>query len=77
VENPYVPSADTGSTKKYFTRTTEQDALLGIYEEQTTPSLADKDPSEVLLNLQSEVLQFGTNCPECNAPCMTNMKLTS
>ena len=28
-------------------------------------------------NLQDEVLQFPTNCPECNAPAATNMKVTS
>jgi aldehyde:ferredoxin oxidoreductase len=27
--------------------------------------------------LADEVLHFGTNCPSCNAPCETNMKLTS
>jgi len=28
------------------------------------------------LDLESEVLVFHTNCPECNAPCKTNMKVT-
>jgi len=28
------------------------------------------------LDLESEVLTFQTNCPECNAPCTTNMKVT-
>ena len=27
--------------------------------------------------LENEVLTFGTNCPSCNAPCETNMKVTS
>lgn len=26
--------------------------------------------------LQGEVLAFHTNCPECNTPCDTNMKVT-
>jgi len=26
---------------------------------------------------QNEVLSFPTNCPECNAPAATNMKVTS
>ncbi|XP_059477370.1 zinc finger protein ZPR1 [Neocloeon triangulifer] len=77
VENPNAPATDPGTTHKYFTRTTEQDAILGIYMEETTPAMSDKDPSDVLLELQSEVLQFGTNCPECNVPCITNMKLTN
>jgi zinc finger protein len=29
-----------------------------------------------LEDLHGEVLQFPTNCPECSAPCQTNMKLT-
>lgn len=30
-----------------------------------------------LEELHGEVLQFMTNCPECSAPCETNMKVTS
>ncbi|XP_055613274.1 zinc finger protein ZPR1 [Uranotaenia lowii] len=30
-----------------------------------------------LEELQGEVLQFPTNCPECKADCVTNMKLTT
>jgi zinc finger protein len=80
VENPYIPSNDKGATMKYFPRTSEQDKILGIYEEQSTKGvsgLSDQNPSDVLLDLQSEVFQFGTNCPDCNVPCTTNMKLTS
>jgi zinc finger protein len=80
VENPYIPSNDKGATMKYFPRTSEQDKILGIYEEQSTQGvsgLSDQNPSDVLLDLQSEVFQFGTNCPDCNVPCTTNMKLTS
>jgi len=77
VENPFAPSTDTGATKKYFSRTSEQDATLCIYSEQTTTTISDRDPSDLMLDLQGEVMQFGTNCPDCNAPCMTNMKVTS
>lgn len=30
-----------------------------------------------LEDLEGEVLAFPTNCPSCNAPCQTNMKMTS
>jgi zinc finger protein len=30
-----------------------------------------------LEQLHGEVLQFATNCPECQAPCETNMKVTT
>ncbi|XP_025896081.1 zinc finger protein ZPR1 [Nothoprocta perdicaria] len=32
-------------------------------------------PPEAAEDLRDEVLQFNTNCPECNAPAATNMKL--
>ena len=28
------------------------------------------------LDLTNEVLTFNTNCPSCNSPCPTNMKVT-
>lgn len=34
-------------------------------------------PAEVVEDLRDEVLTFHTNCPECNAPASTNMKVTS
>lgn len=41
--------------------------------------LSPADPSQGSYEQMStdEVLCFGTNCPECNAPANTNMKLTS
>ena len=35
----------------------------------------EEDDKDVAL--ADEVLHFGTNCPSCNAPCETNMKVTS
>lgn len=77
VENPFIPSNDKGAITKFFPRTSKQDVTLGLYKEQSTQHLSDQNPSDVLVDLQSEVFQFGTNCPECNVPCTTNMKLTS
>merc|ERR1711928_258628 len=37
---------------------------------------AENDTNEDF-NLEDEVLHFGTNCSNCNAPCETNMKVTS
>ena len=36
-----------------------------------------QEDSERSQNLQDEVLNFPTNCPECGAPADTKMKLTS
>ena len=41
---------------------------------------AEQQESDSLLTaekLTEEVLSFPTNCPECNAPAATNMKVTS
>ncbi|KAM9299389.1 zinc finger protein ZPR1 [Gastrophryne carolinensis] len=74
VENPFAPQKDDALAVTHYRRTKEQDSLLGIEslngqqnsEEKTEPATED---------LRDEVLQFHTNCPECNAPAATNMKL--
>lgn len=35
----------------------------------------EEKPSNDLDTMRNEVLVFNTNCPECNAPANTNMKL--
>ena len=68
-----------------YTRSKEQDHNLGLYTEE---ELKAEDPvlnkieeeEEDILDeekLKEEVLSFPTNCPECNAPAETKMKLTS
>nr|CAD7457703.1 unnamed protein product [Timema tahoe] len=85
VENPREPQRDLGCETTQFVRTREQDHILGIY---TSSELgAESQEGDGLLKsleegqfpleqLEKEVLQFQTNCPECSAPCQTNMKLT-
>nr|CAD7442778.1 unnamed protein product [Timema bartmani] len=85
VENPREPQRDLGCETTQFVRTREQDHILGIY---TSSELgAESQEGDGLLKsleegqfpleqLEKEVLQFQTNCPECFAPCQTNMKLT-
>uniref|UniRef100_A0A8C1VPG5 Zinc finger protein ZPR1 n=1 Tax=Cyprinus carpio TaxID=7962 RepID=A0A8C1VPG5_CYPCA len=63
IENPFVPQKDTALTVTHYKRTPEQNAVLGI------------EPSNDLDAMKNEVLVFNTNCPECNAPANTNMKL--
>ena len=66
----------------------EDQAAHGIFRERkkkskrNNPTLAfekKKAENEDLAGaaLENEVLTFGTNCPSCNAPCETNMKVTS
>lgn len=70
VENLCAPQPDPQLKISNFIRTIEDDKLLGIY---TAEVVAD-DAND---NLKNEVLQFPTNCPSCNAPCFTNMKVTN
>lgn len=84
IENPNAPHADHAVSTTHFNRTKEQDHLLGMFsqEELKEPArdgvlqpIAEDDWK--LEELHGEVLQFQTNCPECNVPCETNMKVTS
>ncbi|TDH14355.1 hypothetical protein EPR50_G00035550 [Perca flavescens] len=74
VENPKAPQKDDALTVSLFKRTMQQDMQLGLradddLEEEEEPAADDIDA------MRDEVLAFNTNCPECNAPAATNMKL--
>ena len=79
VENLKAPLKDDGCITVQFRRTTEQDHILGIYSENTDDTLLKpiEEGEYTLEQIEGEVLSFRTNCPECNCPCETNMKLTS
>ncbi|XP_073833058.1 zinc finger protein Zpr1 [Musca autumnalis] len=89
VENPLAPSHDPNCKTTHFTRTKEQDQLLGLYDANEVQEGEKKILKEnksllkpiqegdfTLEDLHGEVLQFQTLCPECRSPCETNMKLT-
>ncbi|NWS72651.1 ZPR1 protein, partial [Crotophaga sulcirostris] len=67
VENPHAPQRDEALAVTRYRRSLEQAALLGLE--------LDEKPADSTEDLRNEVLQFNTNCPECNAPASTNMKL--
>ena len=72
IENPIAPYRDEQQTIKKYRRTSEQNTLLGITEETAeNESTFGKDDS-----IQDEILIFSTNCPSCDSPCDTNMKVT-
>ncbi|XP_022537076.2 zinc finger protein ZPR1 isoform X2 [Astyanax mexicanus] len=72
IENPCAPQKDQALSVSYYKRTPEQNASLGINDAEPEPE--DK-PANDLDTMRNEVLVFNTNCPECNAPASTNMKL--
>lgn len=85
VENPFAPAKDSALEVLYYNRTRQQDIELGCVVEETIengvaekhdPSTQDTDEQDdVPQSLTDEVLTFPTNCPSCNSPCETNMKL--
>ncbi|XP_041742311.1 zinc finger protein ZPR1 isoform X2 [Coregonus clupeaformis] len=70
VENPFAPQKDEALSVSHYKRTPQQDAQLGIKAEDE-----EEKPSNDIDSMRNEVLTFNTNCPECNAPASTNMKL--
>uniref|UniRef100_A0A673WWJ4 Zinc finger protein 259 n=1 Tax=Salmo trutta TaxID=8032 RepID=A0A673WWJ4_SALTR len=70
VENPFAPQKDEALSVSHYKRTPQQDAQLGIKAEDE-----EEKPSNDIDCMRNEVLTFNTNCPECNAPASTNMKL--
>lgn len=78
VQNPNAPHKDENCVVHYFTRTIQQNHILGIYVENEDKILQPINEEEYTLEkIEGEVMTFPTNCPECNSPCETNMKMTS
>lgn len=93
IENPHAPHPDENVVVVHYVRSTEQDHILGIFTREEIDAPVDKQRDEQnegnemlkpiaegawpLEELHGEVFQFATNCPECKAPCETNMKVTS
>ncbi|XP_013178955.1 PREDICTED: zinc finger protein ZPR1 [Papilio xuthus] len=85
VENPEAPAKDPRCERTDFTRSKEQNHTLGIFQQEEIHGItnglaqskieAEADFYEKMAS--EEVMQFKTNCPDCNAPAETNMKLTS
>lgn len=72
VENPVAPQRDEALAVSRFSRTVQQDMQLGL---RADDDLDEKPASDNIEDMRNEVLVFNTNCPECNSPASTNMKL--
>lgn len=82
IENPNVPQKDPEMTITHFTRTRQQDIDIGLASEEDDEqeNIQNEEKEEEIeeekeSNFQNEVLGFQTNCPSCNSPCETNMKI--
>lgn len=72
VENPVAPQKDEALTVSLFKRTIQQDIQLGL---RADDDLDEEPAGNDIEAMRNEVLTFDTNCPGCNAPASTNMKL--
>lgn len=78
VENPNAPEPDVGRSVKNYERNNEQNHALGLYSEKEINEEAPETNTALTEEkLKEEVLTFPTNCPACNAPAETNMKMTT
>lgn len=74
VENPVAPQKDEALTVTRFKRSVQQDKQLGLRADDSD----DEEPAGNDIDaMRNEVLVFDTNCPECNQPAKTNMKLVN
>lgn len=64
-----APSIDSNLEIIHYNRARDQNLLLGIPDPEPEFNEADEPIG------RNEVLEFQTNCSECRATCMTNMKL--
>ncbi|KAG1260817.1 hypothetical protein G6F68_007145 [Rhizopus microsporus] len=79
VENRCLPSQDPQIKLRWYTRTAEQQAFLGLQNDQTPAEEAAARAARVVASEMvnedgiPEVMTFPANCPSCHAPCSTNM----
>lgn len=91
VENTLAPAVDPAMTVSSYTRSREQDQELhivpasysddaegGAINEEPAASAEDADPgAEGGAVPQDEVLSFPVNCPHCNSPTESRMKVVN
>ncbi|VDK32231.1 unnamed protein product [Taenia asiatica] len=71
IENLHAPLNDPQITCVEYTRTAEQDKLLG-FRDDDAPADDQDDGDE---NLKNTVSTFQVTCPNCHSDCPTNMKV--
>ncbi|XP_054715917.1 zinc finger protein ZPR1-like [Uloborus diversus] len=76
LENLCAPKQDPQLEVTHFERNREESLMLGLYSEDFEPEEKCSGSDDDASDLKDEVLGLPTNCYSCNAPCVTNMKLT-
>ncbi|XP_076457372.1 zinc finger protein ZPR1-like [Babylonia areolata] len=75
-----APSPDHQMAISHYSRTHKQDIEVGIFVEGAEEEIEGESKvgtKEENFDTTNEVLHFQTNCPHCNTPCETNMKLVN
>ncbi|KAI8074217.1 ZPR1 zinc-finger domain-containing protein [Gilbertella persicaria] len=84
VENKCLPQHDPQIKLRWYTRTPEQQAFLGLQvghdqtpaEQAAEQALKRVGTASEMVNEKTglpEVMSFPANCPSCSSPCATNM----
>lgn len=79
VSNPVAPLADPRMQTEMFTRDSEQNEMIGLSSENNSESMIKPLGSfnDTAVNeINDEIVQFSGPCPNCQAICETNMKVT-
>ncbi|KAK7105668.1 hypothetical protein V1264_017017 [Littorina saxatilis] len=76
----HAPNKDPQMTITHYERTREQNIDLGIVAEGAEEEAAEEEVLGVKskdFDSTQEVMHFPANCPRCNVPCETNMKVVN
>jgi len=78
IENVHAPMSDPCMKTVHYVRTHQQDVDLGLVEEGEEHCSEGEEHSSENEDFKAteESLGFPDNCPNCNAPCVTRMKVT-
>jgi len=75
IENPYAPEEDSSLKVERYERSREQNERLGIMLPEEDDVDEKDETTEGELNLKDEVLEFPSNCSNCQTPAPVRMKV--
>lgn len=77
VQNYLAPRNDPAMTVDNYARNLEQNKMLALVEDDAEDTAEISASAPLPQDIKEEVLNFQTNCPSCNAPAETNMKVVA
>lgn len=79
VSNPNAPLEDPRMKIKSFIRDSAQNEMIGLSTKNKTENIIKPLGSfneSAVTDITDEIVQFNNPCPNCQAICETNMKVT-